>query len=106
MDSAFHDFFPAGFWPAVAMVGMVLFLVFGADLLFGSKLVTFLGRVANRKIQVDQLIIQALSNLKKASDKEFDMDKNLLYGWGRFVLSGLLFFGAALILINLLPRLH
>lgn len=98
--------FPPGFWPTVALIGMVVFCVFGVDLLMGAKLMLTIGRVVNKKIEIDRIIMDALSGLKKASDKEYDLDHSLMHGWGRFVMSGLLFFGAALILINLLPRIH
>lgn len=100
------DFFPPGFWSTVATVGMVVFFIFGVDLLFGSKLVSALSRVVNKRYQVDQAVVQALQELKKMSDREFDMEHALLHGWGRFVMSGLLLFGAALILLNVLPRIR
>jgi hypothetical protein len=85
---------------------MIVFFVFGVDLMFGARLVRFLSETANRKFQVDQAIIHALHELKKASDREFDVDSSLIRGWGRFVVSGLLFFGAVMILVNLLPKIH
>ena len=84
---------------------MMVFVVFGVDLIFGSKLISRMSRVVNRKIQVDQAVVHALQELKKASDREFDMEHALLHGWGRFVMSGLLLFGAGLIMLNLLPLL-
>ncbi len=100
------DFFPQGFWSTVATIGMVVFFVFGVDLLFGSKLISALSRVVNKKYQVDQVVVHALDELKKMSDREYDMERTLLHGWGRFVMSGLLLFGAAMILLNVLPRLQ
>lgn len=99
------DFFPAGFWYTVAMVGMCIFFVFGVDLLFGSKLVSLMSRLANKTFHFDQAVVSVLTELKKASDREVDVEKKLLQGWGRFVMSGLLLFGAGIILLNLLPRL-
>ena len=99
------NFFPPGFWKTVAMSGMVVFFVLGADLLLGARLVVFLGKTCNKKFSVDAFLIKALAELKKTSDKEFDCESSLLHGWGRFVLSGLLFFGGAVILMSLLPRL-
>ena len=99
------EFFPAGFWKTVAMIGMILFIVLGLDLLVGARLVTFLGRTLNRKFHYDEIIVKALSDLKRGSDREFDIDRSILSGWGRFVMSGVLFFGAAIILMNLMPRL-
>ena len=99
------NFFPPGFWRAVAMVGTIVFFVFGVDLLFGARFVSFLSNAVNRKFHVDQVVVQALTDLKKTSDKEFDVDHSLMHGWGRFVMSGLLIFGAAVILMLLLPHL-
>ena len=99
------DFFPAGFWYWVAMAGMCIFFIFGVDLLFGSKLVGLMSRVANKTFHFDQVVVAALTELKKASDREIDMEKRLTQGWGRFVMGGLLLFGAGLIMLNLLPRL-
>ena len=100
------NFFPPGFWPTVAMIGMVVFFVFGVDLLFGAKFISFMSQTVNKKVHIDQMVINALEELKKKSDREFDMESSLLKGWGRFVVSGLLIFGAALIFFNLLPRIR
>ena len=100
------NFFPPGFWRTVVMLGTTVFVVLGVDLLFGAKLVAFLSKFMNRKFQVDRLIVQALTELKQRSDKEFDVDHSLMHGWGRIVMSGVLIFGSALILTLLLPRLH
>ena len=96
------DFFPHGFWPAVIMSGMVVFAVFGVDLLFGAKLVLGVSRTVNKTFHVDQAVIRLLESLKKASDQEYDMENTLLKGWGRFVAGGVLI-GAAFLLFNLLP---
>ncbi len=97
------NFFPDGFWSTTALLGMIVFCVFGVDLLFGAKLISLLSKSANRKFHVDQNILNALRELKNVSDREFDVEHSLIRGWGRFVLSGLLFFGAVMIFINLLP---
>ena len=99
------DFFPAGFWSVTAIFGMCIFFVFGVDLLFGAKMVSTLSRIFNRKYRVDQAVVAALEEIKKASDREFDIEHALLRGWGRFVMSGILLFSASLILLNVLPRL-
>ena len=99
------SFFPVGFWKTVAEIGMVVFFIFGVDLFLGARLVVFLSRICNRKFHVDQIVVQALAELKKTSDKEFDVEQSLLHGWGRIVMAGLLIFGGAIIMISLLPRL-
>ena len=99
------EFFPEGFWKAVAMIGMMVFFVLGVDLLLGARLMIFLGRTLNRSFQVDQVIVKILTSLKHNSDRQYDMDRPMLNGWGRFVVSGILFFGAIIILMQLLPRL-
>lgn len=99
------DFFPPGFWKTVAMIGMVIFFVLGFDLLMGARFVRLLSRTMNKKFHYDQAIVKVLSDLKKTSDREYDVDAPMLNGWGRFVVSGVLFFGAAIILMNLMPRL-
>lgn len=99
------EFFPPGFWKTVAMLGMILFFILGADLLAGARLTSFLSRTLNRRYQVDQAIAKVLANLQKSSDREYDVDRSMLAGWGRFVISGLLFFGAAMLLLNVMPRL-
>ena len=99
------QFFPTGFWTMVAICGMTVFFVFGVDLLFGAKIISSLSRIVNRKYRVDQALVAALEEIKKASDREFDMEHALLRGWGRFVMSGILLFSASLILLNVLPRL-
>lgn len=96
-------YIPNGFWAGVAVTGMVIFLVFGVDLLFGAKLMSRVSRTVNKRFQVDQMIVQALDELKKTSDREFDVESSILRGWGRFVMAGLLLFSAALLLINVLP---
>src|SRR3989338_5987502 len=100
------SFFPAGFWSTVALMGMVVFFVFGVDLLFGAKLMGSLSKIVNKKYQVDRTIENALIELKKVSDREFDLDSSLMRGWGRFVMSGLLFFGAVMIMGNILPKIR
>ena len=99
------NFIPLGFWAAVVMLGMVIFLVFGLDLLFGAKLFALVGRTVNKKFQVDRMIMHALDELKKTSDREFDVESSILRGWGRFVMSGLLIFGAVMLLMSVLPSL-
>jgi len=99
MDS----FFPHGFWMSVTMIGMVFFLLFGVDLLvFKARLVSGLSRYMNRSFHVDQMVIRMLEGLKRASDREFDMEPSLLGGWGRRV-CGIVLIGAAFLLYNLLP---
>jgi hypothetical protein len=99
------NFFPPGFWKTVAELGMLIFFIFGVDLLLGARLVRFLNGSLNKRFQVDQQIINALQDLKKRSDKEFDVDNSLMHGWGRLVMIGLLLFGAALIFLSVLPNL-
>ena len=99
------EFFPPGFWKAVAWAGMGVFFVLGADILLGSRLVIFMSRFMNLKFHFDQIVVKALSDLKKNSDKEFDVEAPMLKGWGRFIVSGVLFFGAAIMLVKLIPRL-
>ena len=100
------NFFPPGFWKTVAMIGMVVFFILGVDMFLGARMVIFLSKIFNRKFSVDQIMVQALTELKKTSDKEFDVDRSLMSGWGRFVMSGLLVFGGAIILVLLLPSLR
>ena len=95
---------PSGFWSTMAFIGMLICLVFSIDLLLGAKLMRFLGLVVNRKYHVDQNISHALQELEKASDREYDLDATLLSGWGRVVMSGLLFVGAIMLLINVIPK--
>ncbi len=99
------NFFPPGFWSATATVGMVVFFILGLDLFFGAKLMTFLSAKLNKSFQVDKMIMHALEDLKSSSDKSFDVDKSLIQGWGRFVMGGMLIFGAGSILLQLLPSL-
>ena len=96
------EFFPQGFWPAVIMSGMVVFVVFGVDLLFGAKLVLGMSRTVNKAFHVDAVVIRMLESLKKVSDQEYDVETTLLKGWGRFIAGGVLI-GAAFLLFNLLP---
>ncbi len=99
------NFFPEGFWKTVAMIGMVLFFIFGLDVLLGARLVSFLNKVTGRRFHVDQAMVRALSDIKKTVDREYDVEHSMLRGWGRFVVSGSLFLGAALILLVLMPLL-
>ncbi len=99
------NFFPPGFWSTVATIGMIVFFVLGLDLFFGAKLMTFLSAKLNKSFQVDKIIMRALEDLKSTSDKHFDVDKSIIQGWGRFVMGGMLLFGAALIFLQILPNL-
>ena len=98
-------FFPIGFWPSVAMVGVIICVVSAVDLMFGARLLRFLGNSVNKKYHVDKPIVSALEGLKKASDREFDVDSTLTRGWGRFVMSGFLLAGAVMLAINVLPKI-
>ena len=100
------SFFPPGFWKTVAMTGMIIFFVFGVDMCLGARMVMFLSKVANRTFNVDKVLMQALAELKKTSDKEFDLDRSLIHGWGRIVMGGLLLFGGAVVLMSVLPNLR
>ncbi len=99
------DFFPLGFWKIVAMGGMVLLFAIGIDLLLGARVVVFLSQWTNRKFHVDQVVVRALADLKKNSDREYDMEHSLLHSWGRFIASGILLAGAVLMAVFLMPRL-
>ena len=99
------NYFPPGFWKALAMSGMAVFFVLGVDMFLGARIVTFISKTVNKKFNVDRILVQALSELKRTSDKEFDLDRSLMHGWGRFVMSGLLIFGGAIILMSVLPNL-
>ena len=99
------DFFPQGFWISVSIVGIVIFLLFGTDLLlFKARFSTSVGRLVNKSFHVDEIVIRTLEGLKKASDHEFNIENSLLGGWGRFVVGAVLI-GAAFLLYNLLPSL-
>ncbi len=99
------DFFPQGFWAGVAIVGIAIFIVFGTDLIFfKARFVTNVSRFVNKSFHVDEAVIRLLENLKKTSDRQFDVEHTLLHGWGRFVAGGVLI-GAAFVLFNLLPVL-
>jgi hypothetical protein len=100
------SFFPQGFWASLAAIGMVVFLVFGVDLLFGARLMSSVSRTLNRQFHVDEILMRALQELKRTSDREFDVETSILRGWGRFVMSGLLLFGAVLLLMNVIPALR
>ena len=100
-----ENFFPPGFWKTLALLGMVLFFALGVDLMLGARFIKGLNNFLNKKFRVDEAVVEALTEFKRKSDKEFDLDKSLMRGWGRFVMSGLLIFGAALILMLLLPNL-
>ena len=100
------SFFPPGFWKTVAMMGMTIFFIFGVDMFLGARMVMFLSKVANRTFNVDKVLMQALSELKRTSEKEFDLDRSLMHGWGRIVMGGLLLFGGAIILMSVLPNLR
>ena len=99
------NFFPPGFWKTVALLGMLLFFVLGVDLMLGARCIQSLNKFLNKKFHVDEAVVQALVEFKRKTDKEFDLDKSLMRGWGRFVMSGLLLFGGALILLALIPNL-
>ena len=103
---AFKDFFPPGFWKAVATSGTVVFFVMGVDLLLGARGMAFVGRVMNKKFEVDQIVVRALDAFKKSSDREFDTEHSLMNGRGRLVVSSILILGSAMMLILLVPRLH
>lgn len=99
------NIFPPGFWSTTATIGMVIFFVLGVDLFFGAKIMSFLSSRLNKSFQVDKMIMHALEDLKNTSDKHFDVDKSLVSGWGRFVMGGMLLFGACTLLLQVIPNL-
>ncbi len=99
------DFFPPGFWRAAVWLAMVVFTVLGVDMLFGSRLMLSMGRTMNKKIHIDQLVVNALAAFKDKSDREYDTEKSLLHGFGRIVVSAILFVSVFLMFSMLLPRL-
>ena len=103
---AFKDFFPPGFWKTVAMSGTVVFFVIGVDLLLGARGMALVGRVMNKKFEVDQIVVRALDAFKRGSDKEFDTEHSLMGNRGRLVVSSILIVGSAMMLVLLVPRLH
>jgi hypothetical protein len=99
------DFFPPGFWKGAVMILMCVFSVLGLDMLCGSRLMLFMGHTMNKKIHIDDLVVNALATFKKKSDREFDTEKSLLHCLGRLVVSGILFVSVYLMFSLLLPRL-
>ena len=99
------DIFPPGFWKVTVMASMAVFSIVGMDLLFGSRMVTWMSRTMNKKVHIDQLVVNALASLKKSSDLEFNMESTLLRGAGRIVASGILFLCVYLMFAFLLPKL-
>ncbi len=99
------DFFPPGFWRVAVLATMCVFSILGVDMLLGSRLMLFLGQTMNKKIHIDELVVNALATFKQKSDREFDTERSLLHGVGRFVVSGILFVSVYLMFSLLLPRL-
>ena len=99
------DIFPPGFWKVTVIAAMAVFSIVAMDLLFGSRLIGWLSQTMNKKIHIDQIVVNALASLKKSSDQEFNMEGALLRGTGRFVASAILFLCVYLMLAFLLPRL-
>ncbi len=99
------DFFPPGFWRGAVLITMCVFSVLGVDMLLGSRLMLFMGHTMNKKIHIDDLVVNALAAFKKKSDREFDTERSLLHGFGRLVVSGILFVSVYLMFSLLLPRL-
>lgn len=95
----------SGFWKAVATSGMVIFFIFGLDLMLGGRLITALNKFLNRKYEVDKALVNVLKKVREGTDREFNTDRSLMNGWGRFVMAGLLVFGGLFILISILPQL-
>ncbi len=96
---------PQGFWLTVATVMMVIFIIFGIDLvLFKARIVSKVGRMLNKGFNVDKTLVRMLENLKSTSDHQYDVEPTLLNGPGRVVLGCALIVGA-LILFNLLSLL-
>lgn len=98
-------FFPPGFWKVAVWLTMALFTVLALDMLFGSRLMLFMGRTMNKKIHIDQVVVNALAAFKNRSDREFDTEKSLLHGSGRMVVSAILFISVFLMFSLLLPKL-
>jgi len=99
------DFFPHGFWSGMAMLWMVIFFLFGVDLLlFRARFVSGLGHFVNKRVHVDQIVIRLLESFKKASDHEVDVEHALLGGRGRLLAGGVLIV-AAFLVYKLLPAL-
>ena len=103
---AFKDFFPPGFWKMMVTSGAVVFFLLGVDLLLGAKALRWLGQTMNKKFHVDQVVVKGLAMLKQTSDKEFDTERSLMDGWGRFFISGLLLCCGVMMLMLLVPRLN
>lgn len=99
------DFFPPGFWKVTVTAAMLVFAVVGLDLLLGARFMMFLGKTMNKQFRVDEVVVKTLAAIKKSSDQEFDTERSLLRGIGRFVASGILFTCVYLMLAFLLPRL-
>ena len=94
-----------GFWKTMATSGMVIFFIFGLDLIFGGRLITFLNKFFNQRYDVDKDIVKTLKKFQEGTNKEFNTDRALMQGWGRFVMAGLLVFGGIFVLISVLPYL-
>ena len=94
-----------GFIRNMAISGMAIFFIFGADLALGGRLIGFLNKFLSRRYDVDGAIANTLKKLKRGIDKEINTDIPLTTGWGRFVLSGLLIFGGLFMMLSVLPQI-
>ena len=106
MSEFFRWLFPPEFWRTTIQVLMVALLVFGADLMAGSKLMHWLSRTMNKRFHIDHLVINLLAKIKQGSDFEFNMESALLKGLGRFACGAILFACVFLMYTQLLPRLR
>ncbi len=92
----------------VAMVALRFFNLFisfvgilvGLDLILGAKVLTWAGRVLNKSLAFDKVLIKAISNVKNLLDKEVSLDKAIFNAKIRFVM-GILIILLGGILYNL-----
>ena len=83
----------------IALGAVVFFCVVGLDLVLGAHGMKMLGKIFNRRIDLDSVVLMGLASLRKGTEHEIaDMDKKILQTRARVFVGILLLIPAGLLI--------
>ena len=90
---------------SIALGGVVLFCLVGIDLLIGGRMMNLLGKVFNKRFDVDSLVLTGLASFHKGSEKKMmNVDEAMQQSRARMFMGVMLLIPAVLLVVLVLTR--
>ena len=89
----------------VAFGGIIFFCLVGLDLILGGRTMAMLGKVFNKRFDLDSLVINGLSGFRQGTEKKMmNIDEAMLKARARVFIGALLLIPAVLLVILVVAR--